>query len=116
MLQWCTSCDQPVQFPRSFCPSCGRSPLEWRDAAGTATVHAVTVEHKPAAMGEEQPYVVALVDLSEGARFMTNIVGCAPDDVRIGMEVRVTWEALEDGRHLPLFEPVSRPLVHPKEV
>jgi uncharacterized OB-fold protein len=66
-------------------------------------------------MGEEQPYVVALVDLDEGARFMTNIVGCAPEDVRIGMEVRITWEALEDGRNLPLFTPVSGPVAHPKE-
>jgi uncharacterized protein len=50
--------------------------------------------------------VVALVSLSEGTRFMTNIVGCEPDQVRVGMPVRVTWEELSDGRHLPLFEPV----------
>lgn len=116
LLQWCTSCDEAVQFPRSFCPGCQQSSLEWRDASGTGTVHAVTVEHNPAAMGEEEPYAVALVDLDEGPRFMTNIVGCEPTDVRIGMVVRVTWEALEDGRHLPLFEPApGGPGAHPKE-
>lgn len=106
VLQWCTICDEPVQFPRSFCPGCQRSSLEWRDAAGTGTVYAVTVEHKPEAMAVEEPYAIALVDLDEGARFMTNVIGCEPDDIRIGMAVRVTWEALEDGRNLPLFEPV----------
>jgi uncharacterized protein len=114
-LQWCTTCDEPVQFPRSFCPSCQHSSLEWRDASGSATVYAVTVNHRPEAMGEEQPYVVALVDLDEGARFMTNIVGCAPEDVRIGMAVRVSWEVLEDGRNLPLFAPVGSPVAHAKE-
>jgi uncharacterized OB-fold protein len=53
------------------------------------------------------PYVVALVELAEGPRLMGNIVGCAPDDVTVGMPVRVTWEELSDGRNLPLFEPVS---------
>lgn len=114
-LQWCTGCDEPVQFPRSFCPRCRGSSLAWRDAAGTGTVYAVTVEQKPEAMGEEHPYVVALVDLTEGVRFMTNIVGCAPGDVEIGMAVRVSWEALEDGRHLPLFEPSAGPPAQPKE-
>jgi uncharacterized protein len=122
VLQWCTVCDEPVQFPRSFCPSCRQSSLGWRDASGAAVVHAVTVEHKPAAMDEEEPYVIALVELDEGPRLMTNVVGCAPDDVRVGMAVHVTWEALEDGRHLPLFkpaaplfEPAAGPPAHPEE-
>ena len=54
-----------------------------------------------------EPYVVALVDLDEGVRMMTNIVGCPPEDVRIGMAVTVTWEPLSDGRQLPLFTPTS---------
>jgi uncharacterized OB-fold protein len=56
-------------------------------------------------MGESEPYAVALVDLEEGARLMSNIVGCEPDKAGVGMAVKVTWEALEDGRYLPLFEP-----------
>ena len=72
-------------------------------------MYAVTVEHNPAAMGatfsDGQPYVVALVDLAEGVRMLTNIVGCPPEDVDIGMPVTVTWEPLTDGRQLPLFTP-----------
>ena len=105
VLQWCTTCAAPVHFPRSFCPRCRQTSLEWRESVGTGRVHAVTIEHKPEAMGGVEPYAVALVDLDEGARLMTNVVGCDPDEVRIGMAVRVTWEPLEDGRHLPLFEP-----------
>jgi uncharacterized OB-fold protein len=83
--------------------------MDWRTASGRATVHAAVVEHRPGASGAQfsggEPYCVALVDLLEGVRMMTNIVGCPPDDVRVGMPVTVTWEPLSDGRHLPLFEP-----------
>jgi len=48
---------------------------------------------------------VALVDLEEGVRIMSNVVGAAPEEVKVGMPVTVTWEQLSDGRHLPLFEP-----------
>jgi uncharacterized OB-fold protein len=53
------------------------------------------------------PYAVALIDLDEGVRMLSNVVGCPPDEVVVGMAVQVTWEALDDGRHLPLFEPVA---------
>jgi uncharacterized OB-fold protein len=124
LVQWCTSCDRGIFYPRTFCPYCatagpgdsaagrsGESTLEWRTASGRATVHAATIEHNPAATGATfahgAPYVVALVDLDEGVRMMTNIIGCAPEDVHPGMAVTVTWEALSDGRQLPLFKPAS---------
>ncbi len=106
VLQWCLDCDAPVHFHRVVCPSCLGSRFEYREASGRATVHAVVVEHRPPSpFDDDQPYAVALVDLDEGARMVTNIVGCPPMDVRAGQSVRVTWEALSDGRHLPLFEP-----------
>jgi hypothetical protein len=48
---------------------------------------------------------VALVDLEEGVRVLSNVVDCAPDDVSVGLAVAVTWEPLDDGRNLPLFRP-----------
>jgi uncharacterized protein len=70
-------------------------------------VHAVSVQHRPAhpALADRVPYTVALVDLAEGVRMMSEIVGCPPDSVTIGMAVSVVWEPLSDGRHLPLFAP-----------
>ena len=108
VLQWCLDCEAPVHFPRDMCPRCLGDRLEYRPASGAGTVHTVVVEHKvPSPGGEEGPYAIALVDLDEGVRLMTNVVGVAPADVSIGMPVRVTWEPLSDGRHLPLFEPAT---------
>lgn len=113
LVQWCTSCDRGIFYPRVFCPHCaaGTDALEWRDASGRATVYAAVVEHKPQAAGAKfsdgRPYCVALVELEEGVRMLTNVVGCPPDEVRAGMPVTVTWEPLSDGRRLPLFEPAQ---------
>ncbi|MGP0029282.1 MAG: Zn-ribbon domain-containing OB-fold protein [Acidimicrobiales bacterium] len=116
VVQWCTACDKAIFYPRSFCPYCGGgsdggSVLEWRTASGRATVYAVTVENNPSATGttfsDGKPYVVALVELEEGVRMLTNVIGCLPDEVHPGMAVTVTWEPLSDGRQLPLF--TSRP-------
>ena len=51
------------------------------------------------------PYAVALVDLAEGVRVMANVIDCAPDDVKVGMAVRATWQERPDGRNLLQFEP-----------
>ena len=93
-MQWCTACDRGVFYPRAFCPHCAAPELGARvarRASGRATVHAAVVEHRPEAAGAAfsggEPYCVALVDLEEGVRMMTNVVGCPPDDVHSGMAV-----------------------------
>jgi hypothetical protein len=108
LVQWCLDCDKPVQFPRAVCPICLGTNLAWREASGRGTIYAVTVEHRPQnpRMSARAPYAVALVDLDEGARLLTNVVTPDPLSLVIGQPVRVTWEELSDGRHLPLFEPV----------
>ena len=74
--------------------------------SGRGTVHTFTVNHQPWIPGYEPPYAVAIVELEEqeGLRLMTNVVGCPPDDVHIGMPVRVTFEHHDDV-WLPLFTP-----------
>lgn len=107
VLQWCRTCEQPVHYPREVCPRCLGTELEYRPASGRGEVYAFSVMHRPGnpLMADRVPYVVALVDLEEGARMMSNVVGCEPDAVRVGQPVRVTWEPLSDGRALPQFEP-----------
>jgi uncharacterized protein len=107
VLQWCEACEVSIFFPRAVCPTCLGSDLEWRPASGAGTVNAATVEHRPQnpAMAGMAPYVVALIDLDEGVRMLSNVVGCPPDTVTVGMKVTVVWEPLSDGRHLPLFTP-----------
>ena len=82
VLQWCRSCDEPIHFPREVCPALPRRrprvPAGRRDAA---TVYAVSVMPKPGnpIMAGREPYAVALVDLDEGVRMMSNVVGIEPE-------------------------------------
>jgi uncharacterized OB-fold protein len=106
-LPWCRECDAAFWYPRPVCPRCLSADIGWEPAAGTAEVYAVSVQHRPG-MGrdaEDGPYAVAIVSLPEGVRMLTNIIGCDPDGVEVGMAVRVTWHELSDGRRLPMFEP-----------
>jgi uncharacterized OB-fold protein len=107
VLQWCTACEAPVFYPRDVCPACLGSELEWRPASGRGAVYAVTVEHRPQnpALAAQAPYAVALLQLDEGVRLLTNLVGAAPDSFAVDDPVAVAWEPLPDGRHLPLFAP-----------
>ena len=107
LLPWCRSCHEFFWYPRELCPRCLSEDIEWRPASGRATVYTCSIMPKPAhpSLADRVPYVVALVDLQEGPRLMTNIVNCDPAAVTIGMAVQLTWEALNDGRHLPVFEP-----------
>lgn len=111
VLQWCAACDEPVWYPREVCPRCGGTEHEWRESSGAGEVYAVTVMHRAGVpqMADRVPYTVALVELDDGVRMMSNVVGCPPGDVTVGMRVRCTWEPLDDGRHLPQFEPASLP-------
>ena len=70
-------------------------------------MYAVTVEHRDTnpQFPLRPPYAVALVDVDDGARMLTNVVGCEPLTVAVGMPVSVTWEGLPDGRQLPQFTP-----------
>lgn len=104
VLQWCLDCEAPIHFPRVACPQCLGSRFDYREASGDAVVHAVVVEHRPPSVFDgDEPYAVAIVELAEGPRLVTNVVGCPPMEVRPDMRVRLTWEPLSDGRHLPLF-------------
>jgi uncharacterized OB-fold protein len=109
VLQYCRECESAIWFPRVLCPGCGNDGLEWRDVAGDGAVYAVSVQHRAAHPGlaNRVPYAVALVDLDAGVRMLSNVIGCAADRVSVGMRVRPAWEALSDGRHLLMFEPVG---------
>ncbi len=109
VLQWCRTCERAIHYPRDACPHCLDDDLEFRPSPGVGSVYAVSVMPKPAnpMMAGREPYAVALVELDEGVRLMSNIVGIDPAAVQVGTAVRVTWEPLSDGRHLPQFTPIS---------
>jgi uncharacterized OB-fold protein len=106
-LPWCTTCERPLWFPREVCPICRGTAFDWRRATGFGEVRSVTIHHQPGleAGAIDGPRAVGLVELPEGVRMMSPIVGCRLEDITVGMAVRVTWVPLADGRHLPQFAP-----------
>lgn len=107
LIQRCAGCGAAVFYPRVNCPECGSTDLAAEDASGRGTVYTYTVARRPThrAFAEAGPYVIAIVELEEGPHVTTNIVGCDPDDVTIGMPVEVTFADEVDGIAIPLFRP-----------
>ncbi len=89
-----------------MCPHC-RS-LEWQEQglAGTGSLYSYAVLHHPRSAALEYPLLVVLVDLDEGVRIVTNLVGIEPADVRIGMRVAVDFVPTNDGGTVPVFRPM----------
>jgi len=85
-IQRCTACNQHVFYPRVLCPHCGGDQLEWTAPSGRGAVYSTTVVRRKEADGGD--YNVALIDLDEGPRMMSRVVGVQPSAVRIGMAVR----------------------------
>ena len=102
----CEACDLLIHPPAPFCPRCHGREVSPRPVSGDAVVYSYTL----LTHDHPEPVVIAIVELVEqpGLRFMTNVVGCAPEDVRIDMPVRVTFERQED-LMIPVFEPADRP-------
>src|SRR5262245_43520075 len=83
--QFSPAANRAVFHPRVLCPFTGSDKLEWRVSAGLGTVHATTVVHPT----EGAPYNVALIDCDEGFRLMSRVEEIGPENVRIGMRVRM---------------------------
>jgi len=93
MLPRCLACGAFIWYPRVFCPDCHKSGVEWVPASGRGTIYSFTVNQRAAgAWAEFSPYVIAYVELDEGPRVLTNIVGVDPEEVRIGDAVTAIFE------------------------
>jgi len=108
-LPYCTSCAQFFFYPRTFCPHCFGDAIEWRTCSGRGTLYTYAIQYRMQMPGFTPPYVTAIVQLDEGPRLMTNLVGVEPttEAIRCDMPVEVTWEDATDEITLPLFKPVS---------
>lgn len=108
LIKRCGDCGTFQHYPRIICGNCLSKNTIWIRASGKGTVYSYTITYQNLARGwrEEVPYVLALVDLAEGVRLMTNIVECDPKAVYVGMPVDVTWERVsEEGIAIPKFRP-----------
>ncbi len=103
-VQACEACDHLFLPFGPRCPRCWSSRLAVRSASGEGRVYTFGIYRRTYHPAIPAPYVVALVELSEGPRLISNIVGCAPENVQIGMAVRVRFTDVGEST-LPRFEP-----------
>jgi uncharacterized OB-fold protein len=106
LIQQCGKCAQTIFYPRLRCPHCWSNDLSWIEASGKGEVASYTIIHKPGhpAFAAGAPYIVALIDLEERVRLLSNVVDCPIDQVHVGMPVTVQW--VEQGDFtLPKFQP-----------
>lgn len=102
--QVCRRCGGVVFHPRRHCTHCTSLDLDVRTSAGRGTLYTFTVirQHGHPFFRGRIPYVVGFVDLDEGFRMLSEIVGAAPDEVRVGGRVRLDWEEGDEVR-IPVF-------------
>lgn len=107
-FQQCKNCNTIVFYPRRQCTGCTDSALEWKTASGKGTVYTYSVVRQSyhPFFRHRIPYAVAWIDLDEGPRILSNVVGVDDPltDVKIGMKVEVEWEEHE-ALNIPLFKP-----------
>ena len=106
VIQFCLETSKPQFVPRPVSLQTGKRNLEWRQVSGRGTVYSFTNTFS-AWPGHEArvPYLVALVELEEGARILGNLYNVKPEEVHIGMPVQVCWEKLADDIDFYAFEP-----------
>jgi uncharacterized OB-fold protein len=107
-IQRCRSCGKAYFYPRPFCPRCSSADVVWFTASGRGRLHTYVINHRAARGFEDSaPYVIAIVELDEGPRMLTNIIDAnpSPESLPIGMRVEVAWDRQSDEITLPLFRP-----------
>ena len=110
MLPRCNTCGKPFFYPRVACPACHARDIGWMEASGRGRLHSFAIAHQSInrAMKVPTPYVLAMIELAEGPRMLSNLINVAPDpaQLRCDMEVRVVFARQTDTVTLPLWEPV----------
>lgn len=107
-LQRCSACSHTYFPPRPFCPDCGSRDVVVYAASGKGKLHSYIINHI-GAPGREPPFAVAIVELEEGPRLMSNILECeqTPEALELDMPLEVTFETLTGDITLAQFKPVK---------
>ena len=107
-VQRCVQCRRLRHPPRPMCPQCHSLDWDVVEASGRGTLLSFVMPHHPPLPGfEPGRYIVALVELKEGTRLVTNLVGVEPAAAAIGMAVEVCFEEFDGGLVLPMFRPAG---------
>jgi hypothetical protein len=106
LLKVCQDCGAVIWYPRAICPECAGL-TEWFEAAGRGRIYSYTVNQRgEGAYQGLPPFVLAYVELDEGPRMMTNIVGADAAELAVGLPVEVVFHTTPDGTALPRFQPL----------
>lgn len=108
-LQRCNGCGQAYFYPRPSCPHCGSTDVAWFRASGRGKLHTYMINHRPApGFADKAPYAIAIVELEEGPRMMSNIVGVpqTPEALVLDMDLEVDFEPRGE-QMLPVFRPTE---------
>jgi len=110
LIQKCQDCQKYIFYPKMFCPNCLSSNLKWVKSSGKGKVYSymVVYSYQPTEFEKDLPYVVAIVELEEGVRLMSNIVKCPPESVKCDMRVGVLFEDVTEKVTLPKFKPIAK--------
>ena len=109
LVQRCKDCHKNIFYPKSLCPYCMSSNLEWFQSSGKGRVYTYSVVEAatPEAFQGAAPYILGVIDLEEGVRMLSWIIDCKPEDVKCDMDVSVTFRDLNEEIALPMFKPLK---------
>jgi uncharacterized OB-fold protein len=107
VAQRCGACGRLRHPPRPMCPACRSLEREIVTLSGTGSVYSYSLLHRPQHPRFTYPLAAVLVELDEGIRLVSNLVGVQPQDVRVGLSVRATFVETDDDMALPVFEPAG---------
>ncbi|MEM2225543.1 MAG: Zn-ribbon domain-containing OB-fold protein [Candidatus Caldarchaeum sp.] len=111
MVQRCKACGGYQWYPRTSCVRCGSMEVEWVQSKGEGSVYSYTVVRRVVANSpdfqRDIPFVVAEVDLDEGVRIYARVEGVKPEDVRVGMRVKVSFDNVTPEISLYKFQPAK---------
>jgi uncharacterized OB-fold protein len=104
VLPFCNVCNHTIWYPKKFCGACGTLDVVWRQVSGKGVIYSFAQVHRgEGPYRDTRSYVLALVDLDEGARMLTNIVDADPAQLKIGQRVRVVFHDAGESAALPRF-------------
>ena len=107
-LPKCKACGHLHYFPRPFCPHCFSWDLEWVPCSGKGKLYSYVINHRPApGFEEEAPYVIAVVELDEGPRMLSNLIDIepAPEAVQVDMPVEILFQDVDEETTMFKFRP-----------
>lgn len=109
IMPYCPRCAEYFWYPRQYCPNCLLPDWEWRKVSGKGKVYTYTLVRQPGnpAFADDVPYPYCIIQLDEGPRLISNVVGIDPLEVKCEMRVEVTFEKMSDDISLFKFKPAQ---------